>query len=221
MQAKEEAVQAHLLSPHPFVLAELRRWGLPRGLTLVPVRLGYSLAPSSTPFEAGPGSVLVLDACFPTATTDGLVSEVVTAHPGARVIVVTEALTIEAAVPLLRRGVKGILTYAEAHEQLPSAIRAVARGGLWVPRDVLSTFLDGLLESGGAPAPGKVSGLSRREMDVLDALLLNQSNKEIAAKLNISERTVKFHVSNLLTKFSVQRRADLILLSLSPPPSSA
>jgi len=136
------------------------------------------------------------------------------------VIVVMEVLTIEAAVPLLRRGVKGILTYTEAHEQLPAAIRAVARGGLWVPREVLSTFLDGLLEN-GAQAPGKVTGLSRREMDVLDALLLNQSNKEIAAKLNISERTVKFHVSNLLTKFSVQRRADLILLSLSPPSSLA
>jgi DNA-binding CsgD family transcriptional regulator len=37
-------------------------------------------------------------------------------------------------------------------------------------------------------------------------------NKEIALRLNISERTVKFHVSNLLAKFGVRRRADLILL---------
>jgi DNA-binding NarL/FixJ family response regulator len=54
--------------------------------------------------------------------------------------------------------------------------------------------------------------ISRREQDIVDGLLLNLSNKEIASKLNISERTVKFHVSNLLTKFNVQRRADLILL---------
>jgi DNA-binding NarL/FixJ family response regulator len=42
--------------------------------------------------------------------------------------------------------------------------------------------------------------------------LENLANKEIASRFNISERTVKFHVSNLLSKFGVRRRADLILL---------
>lgn len=54
--------------------------------------------------------------------------------------------------------------------------------------------------------------MSRREQEVLDLLMLNLSNKEIGAKLHMSERTAKFHVSNLLAKYSVQRRADLILL---------
>ncbi len=54
--------------------------------------------------------------------------------------------------------------------------------------------------------------LSRREQEVLDALLENLANKEIADKLHISERTVKFHVSNLLKKFGVRRRSDFILL---------
>jgi DNA-binding CsgD family transcriptional regulator len=40
----------------------------------------------------------------------------------------------------------------------------------------------------------------------------NLSNKEIGSKLHMSERTAKFHVSNLLAKYGVQRRADLILL---------
>ncbi len=47
----------------------------------------------------------------------------------------------------------------------------------------------------------------------MDSLLENLSNKEIAAKLNMSERTAKFHVSNLLAKYGVRRRADLILLT--------
>jgi len=57
-----------------------------------------------------------------------------------------------------------------------------------------------------------VPDVSRREREVLDLLLDNLCNKEIASKLFISERTVKFHVSNLLSKFGVQRRADLIVL---------
>jgi DNA-binding CsgD family transcriptional regulator len=47
---------------------------------------------------------------------------------------------------------------------------------------------------------------------VLSGLLENLANKEVADRLHISERTVKFHVSNLLAKFGVRRRADLILL---------
>jgi DNA-binding NarL/FixJ family response regulator len=219
MHPKEGPLRVHLLSPHPFVLAELAGASSRQGLTVVPIRLAYSLAASLPQFEAEHGSVCVLDACFPPATNDALVSEVVAAHLGIRVIVVMETLTAEQAVPLLRRGVKGILTCAEAKQQLLAAITAVAKGGLWVPREVLSTFLDGLLgdASQATPLDPRVAGLSRREMDVLDALLRNQSNKEIAARLGISERTVKFHVSNLLTKFSVQRRADLIFLSLQPP----
>lgn len=221
MPPKDEPIEAHLLSPHPFVLAELRRWALTRDLSLVAVRLPYSLAPTVPPLEAESGTICVIDACFPPATAEALVSDVVTAHPGVRVVVMMESMSAEPAVPLLRRGVKGILTYADAHEQLVPAIRAVAKGGLWVPREVLSTFLDGLLgEPGPAPPAPRLAGLSRREMDVLDSLLRNQSNKEIAARLNISERTVKFHVSNLLTKFSVQRRADLLLLSLQAPPGN-
>jgi DNA-binding CsgD family transcriptional regulator len=62
--------------------------------------------------------------------------------------------------------------------------------------------------------------LSKRETHVLDGLMRHESNKEIASRLAISERTVKFHVSNILAKFSVQRRADLILLSLQPAPAA-
>ena len=102
----------------------------------------------------------------------------------------------------------------EAREQLPRALPLVASGGFWVPREVLSRFVDSILSTtqgrrlrGDSPAE-----LSRREQEVLAGLLENLANKEVADRLHISERTVKFHVSNLLAKFGVRRRADLILL---------
>jgi DNA-binding NarL/FixJ family response regulator len=58
----------------------------------------------------------------------------------------------------------------------------------------------------GAPA----AIVSRRELDVLPLVVEGWSNKEIAAELCISERTVKFHVSNLFRKFRVNRRLELI-----------
>lgn len=56
--------------------------------------------------------------------------------------------------------------------------------------------------------------LSRRQTEVLEGLNEGLANKEIANKLNISERTVKFHVSNLFTKFKVDSRSQLMRLRL-------
>ena len=52
--------------------------------------------------------------------------------------------------------------------------------------------------------------LTRREKEVLDGILRSLANKEIASELNLSERTVKFHVSSLLSKFKVHSRMELM-----------
>ena len=106
----------------------------------------------------------------------------------------------------------------------PAFLRSSARsnGGFWVPRSVLSGFVDSILTSQGRRLKtDTVTNLSRREQEVLDSLLENLSNKEIASKLNIAERTVRSHVSNLLNKFGVRRRADLILLTFQRRMSQA
>jgi len=207
-------MKVHVLSPHPLVLEELTRFLAQKGLAVEAVRLQYSLTPALGPLAAGPGSACIVDACFPPVATESLVSAVVSSCPAGRVLVLAEDLTDQLAFALLRLGVKGLVAYADARKQLLPALGALAKGGCWVPRSALSRFLDSLL-SGQAPRalPGRFA-LSHREQDVLGSLLQNLSNKEIGSKLNISERTVKFHVSNLLSKFSVQRRADLILKSL-------
>ena len=188
------------------------RWLAPPKIPFERIRLPFSLAPHIGRLATRRGSVCVVDGCLPLVVTESLVSGVLAGSPEARIIVVAEELNDGLVFPLLRSGVKGLLTYANARRQLLPALAAVAKGGYWVPRDLLSRFLDTLVVKGPVRAPHPTA-LSRREREVLEALLLNLSNKEIAARLNISERTVKFHVSNLLAKFSVQRRADLILHS--------
>lgn len=207
-------IATHVLSPHPLVLAELSRWLSIKGIACDPVRLQYSLTPGLGPLAAAPGSVCVVDACFPPVASESLVSTLIDSRPGVLVLVLAEELGEALAFPLLRLGVKGLLSYATARKQLLPALSALATGGCWVPRNVLSRFLDTLLSRDAARNVPSPFGLSRREHEVLDSLLQNLSNKEIGSRLNISERTVKFHVSNLLGKFSVQRRADLILKSL-------
>jgi DNA-binding CsgD family transcriptional regulator len=67
---------------------------------------------------------------------------------------------------------------------------------------------DKLLEAG--KAVGNQVKMTRRESEVLSGLMKSLANKEIASNLNLSERTVKFHVSSLLAKFRVRGRMELV-----------
>jgi DNA-binding NarL/FixJ family response regulator len=170
--------------------------------------------------------VYVVDANGPPRAVASLISRVKGEHPEARVIVVSDQLAEDAAFPLMRLGIRGLIRYGDASAQLATAIRSVHEGGYWVPRLLLSRFVFGILDQPRVPIPGEVRRLSPRERQVYEALLENLSNKEIASRMNLSERTVKFHVSNVLAKYRVRRRADLILqnyharaLDASPPNS--
>jgi DNA-binding NarL/FixJ family response regulator len=177
-------------------------------------QLESTLPPDMRNLEPPPAQVYIIDGHAARPATGALLANLIERHPEARLIVVGEQHTDANSYQLLRQGVKGLLTYTEARDQLVRALPLVANGGFWVPRSVLSGFVDSILTNQGRRLKtDSVTNLSRREQEVLDSLLENLSNKEIASKLNIAERTVKFHVSNLLSKFGVRRRADLILLT--------
>ncbi len=205
--------RVYLLSPHSFMIEELSEWLVPSGIPFERVRLPWSYTPNARAIQAGPGSACIVDGCYPGDATRSLVKALLDASPETRVIVVAEELAEPFAFPLLQAGVRGLLAYVGARQQLLPALAAVSKGGYWVPRVLLTRFLDAFLGPITAPLPWRPTSLSRREQDVLDALLRNLSNKEIASRLDIAERTVKFHVSNLLAKFHVRRRADVILHS--------
>jgi DNA-binding NarL/FixJ family response regulator len=61
----------------------------------------------------------------------------------------------------------------------------------------------------GSNGVGASVNLSRRELEVLYGVVRTLANKEIASELNVTERTVKFHVSSLLAKFKVRSRMEL------------
>jgi len=203
-----------LLSPHPMVLNEFHRLLEDSGFQITSKQLDSMLAPDLRNLDVPRASVYVVDAHAARQATGVLLGNILESNTGARLLVVGDKLKEADSYALLRQGVKGILTYAEAREQLSRALPQVASGGIWVPRPVLSRFVDSILTGRQARRlnPDSTSDLSQREQEVLTGLLENLANKELAQKMKISERTVKFHVSNLLAKFGVRRRADLILL---------
>ena len=210
----KSSLKVCLLSPHPMVLDEFRRLLEDSGFQITSKQLDSMLAPDLRTLDVPRASVYVVDAHAARQATGALLGNILDKYSNARLLVVGDKLKETESYSLLRQGVKGILTYAEAREQLARALPQVASGGIWVPRPVLSRFVDSILSTaqGRRLRADSPSELSRREQEVLSGLLENLANKEVADRLHISERTVKFHVSNLLAKFGVRRRADLILL---------
>jgi DNA-binding NarL/FixJ family response regulator len=203
-----------LLSPHPMVIDGFRRMLSDSPFQIVARQLEPMLAPDLRYLEVPRASIYVIDAYAERQATAALLSNIHDHNSGAGLVVVGDNLKEADSYTLLRQGLKGILSYADAREQLPRALRRVASGGFWVPRQILSRFVDFILDAAQQQHmhTNSPTELSRREQEVLVGLREKLANKEFADRLHISERTVKFHVSNLFVKFGVRRRADLILL---------
>ncbi len=163
--------------------------------------------------EAGRPALLAVVDCSDMESSLEFIRGLRLQHCQLPVLVLLPKLHGAQSYAFLRVGVKGMLAYNQAQRELARAASQVAAGGYCIPREILTGFIESILpELFDAATPAPEIEISRREREVLGYLLKNLSNKEIAAKLFVSERTVKFHVSNLLSKFGVARRADLIVL---------
>ena len=160
-------------------------------------------------------AVYVVEANPRGSATRAVIEGISTRHPKTPVVVLGETFDQAEAFPLMQLRVRGLVTFADASSQLARAIEAMLAGGFWISRTLLTGFLEASIAGDGrAGRPGSAD-LTQREQQVLEEVVRNLSNKEIAKRLGITERGVKFHVSNLLAKHHVRRRSDLVLLFLT------
>jgi DNA-binding NarL/FixJ family response regulator len=208
-----QRISVCVVAMHPLVLSALQKALDSDSFQTVPTKPTFGSSQLER-MEIPVASLYVIDSAGIPSGPLEIVRQIVSHNEKAHIIVLAESFDESTAFPLLNLGVKGLIAHEFVAQQLPRALQSVATGGFWVPRILLSRFVDSVISKELELKTDKFSGvdISRREREIIDVLLLNLSNKEIASRLNISERTVKFHVSNLLVKFNVQRRADLMLL---------
>ncbi|MCS6847143.1 MAG: response regulator transcription factor [Anaerolineae bacterium] len=130
--------------------------------------------------------------------------------PDARVLVFTAFDTDARIVGAIQAGAQGYLLKGAPREQLFDAIRAVARGESLLQPAVQSRLMRHLRE---ARDRTPVEPLTPREVQVLRLMAEGKTNKEIAAQLAITERTVKFHVGAILGKLGAGNRTEAVRLA--------
>jgi two-component system response regulator NreC len=110
----------------------------------------------------------------------------------------------------LRLGAAGYVLKKAAEAELLNAIRAVARGEAYVDPALTRVMIEGYLEHEANPAaaPIQSDGLTAREIEVLTLTAEGYTNKEIAAKLSISVKTVETHKAHIAEKLGMKSRVD-------------
>ena len=133
-----------------------------------------------------------------------------------RVIVLVESPTPELAGRYLRAGAAGVVPHQAGPDEIVAAVFAVSSGLAVIPLDAAGSL--------GAPIPAsraasleaetRLAPLSHRETEILGMLAEGLANKNIAARLGISEHTVKTHLASLFAKLGADNRAEAVAIGV-------
>jgi len=154
-------------------------------------------------------AVVLLDLEMPEM--DGVAAlERIAAYSDTKVVVFTAFDTDERILAALKAGAKGYLLKGAPRAEVFNAIRVVGQGGSLLQPAIASKILQHLNKSGAANA----EALTDREFQVLELLAQGKINQDIAAALTITERTVKFHVSSIMSKLGAHNRTQVVSIAV-------
>jgi two-component system NarL family response regulator len=148
--------------------------------------------------------VTLIDQRLPGMTGSETTQKIRAEYPGARILVLSTYACDEEIYKALQCGAMGYLSKSVQREELIQAIRKAATGRRHITPEVAALLAEGMSRS----------RLSIRELDVLRLLVGGKRNREIASSLDITEGTVKLHVSSILGKLAVADRTEAVTVAL-------
>ena len=152
--------------------------------------------------------VVVMDVRLPDGTGIEACREIRAARPETRVLMLTSYADDEAVYAAILAGAASYMLKQTRGRELVAAIEAVARGESLLDPAVTQSVLTRVREMAGGGHKDKLSELSEQERRILGLIAEGKTNREIAATIFLSEKTVKNYVSTILSKLGMERRAQ-------------
>jgi DNA-binding NarL/FixJ family response regulator len=158
--------------------------------------------------------VLVLDMTMPGGGLNAI-EAITLKYPAVKTLMLTVVADEDQVCTALKQGAGGYLLKGTSGPELVQTVRLISQGENYVSPNLAAKLL---MRSGSAPAreergPDRFSGLTPREEQILSILVEGHSNKEIGNKLELSEKTIKHHLTNILQKLQVRNRVEAALLA--------
>ena len=154
--------------------------------------------------------VLVIDLSMPVLGGAEATERVRRDCPSVKVLALTVHEERLYLTQLLRAGASGYVLKRAAAAELVRAIRTVAAGGMYLDPSVAGALVEGYLESQDVAEPPPHEALSEREREVLVHIAKGYSNKEIAARLGLSVKTVETYKARVGEKLGLRTRVDIV-----------
>lgn len=164
--------------------------------------------------EALQPDILLLDIRMPGLGGIEALPQIREKSPRTKVLILSGFSEGELMIQALQLGAKGYLSKLLTHRDLIKAIRATYAGEVWAERKVLSEVLESLrqkMQEKNLPLSDMQETLTDREHEIVKWVIQGMTNKEIATRLGISDKTVKTHLSNIFNKLKISRRLQLVL----------
>lgn len=203
---------------------ELVREGLKHTLTGLSPDVTFLEASTATEvidtiFEHTGIDLLLLDLVMPGSNGFQLLKRICDSNPDLPVVVLSAADDPAQMRKALDVGASGFISKSGNAEVMLSALRLILAGGIYVPPDMLKPYPDNdpraqeiVAESTGASDP-QTPVLTARQRQVLEKLGQGKSNKQIARELDLSENTVKIHVTGVLRALGVDNRTQAAVIA--------
>jgi DNA-binding NarL/FixJ family response regulator len=155
--------------------------------------------------------VILMDIRMPGMNGIEATSRLVQAGCRARILMLTTFNLDEYVYHALKAGASGFLLKDASREQLSGAVRTVADGETLLAPAITRRLIEDYCRgpAPGSPVAGAAGGLSERELDVVRLVAQGLSNAEIAARLYLSEATVKSHIARILAKLGLRDRVQV------------
>jgi two-component system, NarL family, response regulator LiaR len=158
--------------------------------------------------SSGHADVVLMDLVMPDGDGVDAIRTLAAAAPEARVLVLTSFVEEGRIFAAMQAGAAGYLLKDVEPDQLAAAIRDVHRGRPALHPEVAARLMRRIAD------PTGVEPLTPREREVLRLVVEGFANKQIARRLQITEKTVKTHVSNILQKLGVEDRTQAAVLAI-------
>jgi two-component system, NarL family, nitrate/nitrite response regulator NarL len=158
--------------------------------------------------------VLLLDLGLPDASGLDVLRALRAENAPTRTVLLTAGADRDQMLAALQLGARGLVLKAAASAVLYRCIRSVMAGEYWFGHDRMRDMVEALRRLSSPAPPSPAESLTRRERQIVAAIVQGATNKDISAQLGLSEQTVKNHISHIFDKVGVSSRLELALFAL-------